>query len=817
MLKAQICKIAGSLVFVNLLSVSAAIAQIVPDATLPVNSLVTNSNNTITITGGTKVGGNLFHSFKDFSVPTKGTAFFNNTLDTQNIITRVTGSSISNLDGTLKANGTANLFLINPNGINFGTNAALNIGGSFLGSTANSISFADGTVFSATNPPTSPLLTISIPMGLQVGSNAGAINVTGPGANLTTDALLSHLIRGNNPTNLQVAPGQSLALIGGAINVQGGILVAPGGRIELGSIGTGNVNFNSTGTGWIFNYQNAQNFNDINLSQLALVDASSSNGGGFISVQGRNVILNSGAVFLIENDGSQTTGDINVNASESVQLTGLSADGTIPSSFFNQAISSGNGGNINISTKRFSAQNSAQVSTVNTSSGKSGDLNLNASESVESSNNAASISVATFGEGDAGNLNISTNKLSVLQGANILNTSFSSGKGGKLNILANDIEIIGVGIYLSTNFFSQIGVTAYSKGNGGSLTINTSILNIQNAGELTSSTYASGQAGDLVINALKSVEVNGKVSGFVNPSLITASADIVNPDLQAFLGVPPIPSGISGTLTINTPKLSVMNGGLVSVKNQGSGNAGTLKINSGSIFLNNAGGITATTTNGEGGNIILQGQNITLRHSSNITATAAGTGNGGNLDLNTDNLVLLENSDITANAIKGRGGNININAQGLFSSSGSQITAVSQLGINGVVTIKTPDVDPNKGLVNLAKSTLNAGSLIGSACDRSKGSSFYLTGRGGIPPQPTDFLNQPIVLADLGNNGLGNRESKLNPEDRQISKSKLLIPAQIQEATGWEFNHQGQVVLTALLPKFTLHSLWLKSPECLSP
>ena len=150
-------------------------AQIVKDATLTNNSSITTRDNIKVITGGTEAGSNLFHSFEQFSVPTNTTAYFDNATNIQNIITRITGKSISNIDGILRANGTANLFLINPNGIVFGENAALNIGGSFLATTASSINFADGTKFSATQPQTKPLLTINVPIGLQFGTAAKPI------------------------------------------------------------------------------------------------------------------------------------------------------------------------------------------------------------------------------------------------------------------------------------------------------------------------------------------------------------------------------------------------------------------------------------------------------------------------------------------------------------------------------------------------------------------------------------------------------------------------------------------------------------------
>src|SRR5690242_9584280 len=92
---------------------SSVLAQISPDNTLPSN--VSQSGNNFEITGGAQVGNNLFHSFREFSVPTGGQAFFNNTSNLSNItniINRVTGGSISNIDGLIKENYGANFILI---------------------------------------------------------------------------------------------------------------------------------------------------------------------------------------------------------------------------------------------------------------------------------------------------------------------------------------------------------------------------------------------------------------------------------------------------------------------------------------------------------------------------------------------------------------------------------------------------------------------------------------------------------------------------------------------------------------------------------
>ena len=83
-------------------------AQIIADGTT--STTVNQVGNDFTIEDGSRVGESLFHSFDKFSVPTLGSAVFNNASDIANIFSRVTGSNTSNIDGLLGANGAANLF-----------------------------------------------------------------------------------------------------------------------------------------------------------------------------------------------------------------------------------------------------------------------------------------------------------------------------------------------------------------------------------------------------------------------------------------------------------------------------------------------------------------------------------------------------------------------------------------------------------------------------------------------------------------------------------------------------------------------------------
>ncbi|MEQ9238951.1 two-partner secretion domain-containing protein, partial [Coleofasciculus sp. E2-BRE-01] len=155
-----------------------AVAQITPDTTLGTENSVVTPNVDIQglpadlIEGGATRGAALFHSFSEFNVGEGLRVYFANPVGIETIFSRVTGSDVSDILGTLGVDGGASLFLLNPNGIIFGENARLDIAGSFVASTANSVVFENGVEFSATNPEAPPILTINLTPGLQYGSNS---------------------------------------------------------------------------------------------------------------------------------------------------------------------------------------------------------------------------------------------------------------------------------------------------------------------------------------------------------------------------------------------------------------------------------------------------------------------------------------------------------------------------------------------------------------------------------------------------------------------------------------------------------------------
>ncbi|MGK7894111.1 MAG: filamentous hemagglutinin N-terminal domain-containing protein [Xenococcus sp. (in: cyanobacteria)] len=670
----QTCRTVFSLLFLATINGGIAQAQVVPDGKLP--TVVNNSGNMNEITGGEAIGKNLFHSFEKFSISEGTEVFFKNGLEIENIFTRVTGSEVSFIDGLLKTSGAANLFLINPNGIVFGENARLDIGGSFIATTADQVEFADGTVFSARGNE-KPLVTLSVPIGLGLNGNNGSITVKGSGNQIISGSSLSSVKFSERPTGISANGDQTLALVGNGINFDGGVVTTKTGRIYLNSVESGSVGINQTKTGITLADNNVNQYQDINIREKSLIDTGTE-GEGVIFLTGKNITLKDTSFVLSQNQSNLSNSSINIKASEVLSVTGQ--ESIVSSDIRSETFGTGKGANINIAADQLMIR-SGRVRSNSFGNAPGGDINIDISDSIELT--TSGITATTFGEGNSGNINLLAPDIQ-LNSAVITSSTFGTGNGGNLTLTAETINISGI----SNTDRASIATTSFSDGNTGNLLLNTETIVIQDGGSLSSSAFSNGNAGNLSINASESIQVGGvSNNSFLsnNPqSTVRSAVQTVSPQGRKALGLPEVPTGNAGNLSINTPLLKVFQQGVITVENQGTGSAGTLTINADSLNLDQSGSITAAAKSGLGGNIQLNTQNLNISNDSQITSTADGSENGGNITIKTTNVNAKKNGDIAANASGGGGGNVEITAADTISlNDGSDITAASSLGNGG--------------------------------------------------------------------------------------------------------------------------------------
>ena len=799
-------------------TVNCAFGQIVPDRTLPNNSTIITIDNIRTISGGTQAGSNLFHSFLEFSVPNGTQAYFNNGLDIQNIIGRVTGTS-SNIDGLIKANGVANLLLINPLGMVFGKDARLNIGGSFLGSTAGSINFADGTQFSATTPQEKPLLTITAPTSLNMGVNPGEIQVTGPGHEIVYKDIQEEKrpVLVSTLTGLGLSEGKTLALVGGKVSVEGAILKSPGGRIEIGSVGNngGVVSLLPVLEGWKLGYEGIPN-GDIQFSGRPFLSATGVAGGagGAIAIAGKNVSFSGQGILISETNGSSNGKEISV-IGDSIALN--------ESTIFTSTFGSGNAGKVTLNAKNsLLIKDRGGVGADTRGLGNAGELNLQANSIVVSGKDAGAGS-NTYGQGDAGQLFVKANSLLIENESGFGSISTRQGDAGII-----DINVTGDFIIRNR---SGMGNQTKNSGNAGTINIRGNSLLIENQSGFSNSADngSTGNAGKININVGSLVlrnqvgmDTNTRSTG--NAGEINITAESVLLSKEGGISTTTSSSGNAGNLNLLSKTLVLDNGSNLTVGSTGSGSAGNLKIVADTITLD-SGEIKASATNGDGGNLMLDVSKLLLLRGSSQISAAAGTenqgGNGGNIKINSPNGFIVavpnSNSDITANAFTGNGGEVKINSAGNYfitplsreelqglrpvdrdprKLQTNDITAISRENpsLSGQVTINTSNFDPNRGLIALPTGVVEASTLVASGCgggDGTTGSQFTVTGRGGLPPSPEDLLSADAIWSDTRVTNIALGQNNQAPVTiTPVQKVQEIVPA-----TGWVFNGKGEVTL----------------------
>jgi filamentous hemagglutinin family protein len=728
-------KIGGCVVIVGALSVGVSDrvnAQIVPDNTLGAESSVVTPNVIINgipsdqIDGGAPRGANLFHSFSQFNIGAGRGAYFTPPPEIENILTRVTGANRSEILGRLGVLGNANLFLINPNGIVFGPNASLDVQGSFLATTADAVKLGDAGLFSASQPATSNLLTVS-PSALWFNAIAAQPIVNQSQA----PSLIGQPNSARLSPGLQVPLGQTLALVGGDVLLEGGNLTTAGGRIELGSVaGVGQVSLSQTGNRFVLGYDSVSGFGNILLSNGAFVDASGE-GGGDVQIRGARLEMTQGSNIRADTLGAENGSEILVRATE-VELSESSRLSAVVRGI-------GTGGDLTIETGQLLISDGAVVATVSLDEGAGGNLTVLASERVQVTgtdvNGSPSfLASESQGKGDAGELTIETGQLLISDGAVVSTSARDEGAGGNLTVLASErVQVTGSDVIDGSP--SGLGSLSVGKGDAGELTIETGQLLISDGAQVSTTAFDEGAGGNLTVLASERVQVTG--------------SDVIDGSPSA-LGSQSQGKGDAGEVTIETGQLLISDGAIVTTTAFDEGAGGNLTIVAservqvtGSDVIDGSPSGLGSQSQGKGdaGEVTIETGQLLISDGAQVTTTAFDEGAGGKLTVLVSDSVLLNNQGLLEAASTGTGntGNIKITVDGVLSATDSDINTSSLQSAGGAITINAGDIrlfgdsdirsNVASGANNGGNITLTADFIL--AFDDSDILAFARDGRGG--------------------------------------------------------------------------------------
>ena len=658
---------------------SPAIARPVPDRSF--GTTQENLGSDTLINGGTRKGSNLFQSFERFDVPDQESVTFANPAGVERIFTRVTGATASQINGTLAVNGPADLLLINPNGISFGADARLQLSGSFLGTTARSIEFEDGTALASSDPQ--PVLTMSAPIGLGL-SGPGEIRLAGNGHNLEVFEfepldLFTFPPRTRNPgeseTGLRVGPGERFSLISGDITLDSAVILAPEGQVDLVAVREGFVSLEPS-----VDRSFVQEFGDITLQNLALVDTSGNLGG--------RIFVDTGSLSLVEGSHlfsrsikavAEDGGQISVRASESVEIGNrFGTDPTLLPTTQLQTIVSAitaeavNGVVISISVEAPSVRlvDGGAIVSLAFESGSGGQIEIetqNLSLEGTTSNlpfeNPSLVFSAAAGTSDGSEIAIDAESINLFQGGGIFAISAESAVSGDIIVNSTSVQVSGSvefleGFLIGSRINSFNGSSEVNE--AGRIEIDTDRLLVLDGGTVDTGTSSPGDAGDISITA-EEVVVSGEsiTSGLggVDASLPSsiASATAIFP--LPIPGVDESLFGNGGSINISSGSLSVSDNGAISVSNLGPSQGGEITLTAGEISIDKA-RIEANSISDNGGSITIDSSFLLLENSSSISVNSV-AGDAGSIVL--DSLVIVDpGSQITADSVSGNLGTIDI-------------------------------------------------------------------------------------------------------------------------------------------------------------
>ncbi len=664
------------------------------------------------ITGGVRPGNgsNLFHSFGEFGVPTNHIANFLNdtTTPTANILGRVTGGNPSNISGMIQTTGfgNANLFLMNPAGIVFGPNAALNVGGSVSFTTADYLRLTDGTHFNALPGPADASVS-SAPVAAFgfLGSNPAAITLLG--------------------SQLAVSEGQTISLVGGDVTIEGPSdtlqpaynLAAPGGQITLASVASpGEILSSNQQSEPNINGQSFTNMGNISLSGGSTLDTSA-DAAGTVQIRGGRLVMANATISADTGSTAGTatainilvTGDLSITAHTDPALTARTSDSGNAGAIRIESATieviaqaedsltlidthtsgSGRAGAISFTTGELQAtltglETFIDSGTVGAAGGQGGDVNITATD-IRLENGLINTGVfpallaGQEASGTAGNVTMTADTIH-LTSSQILTIADLGGGGGDITFSARDIQLTNFSGLGASGFeragnirvdgqsiiadSSQIDVTTWLNPGGG-ITIAGNTIELRNGSTITSQTRGDGTAGAIEITATEHLTLSDDPSspgGGIRPTGLFTNS----------FGDPMIGTGgDAGAIVIATPQMNIEGGARIDSSTQTSGRGGDVTLTTKQASLS---GERPTDPNEPS-------FNLGSRRGSGIFTRTVGTdlctgpcGDAGNVTINTGAMSFGSGGTINSGTVNsGRGGTITIIATDQISAAGTMV------------------------------------------------------------------------------------------------------------------------------------------------
>jgi len=710
---------------------------------------------------GRVYGNNLFHSFLEFNInPGEIASFTGNTNNIENIIARVTGNNKSIINGILSSSyNNADIYLLNPSGIEFGTNARLNITGSFYALTSDYLKMEDGIKFSVNSKD--PTLSIAAPYAFGF--------LEEPSGNIS--------LKGTSfPLDLYVDKGKIISLISSDILIEQSYVMAPEGKVVIASVkNSGELILTDNG----FENIGYIEFGPINIKNESEIDVSGDGSGNVFILGGETHFSNS--VITATSEGIKNGGktiiqvdsltfedrariisdniSYNDNITTNETFTGGSvsiySNGDI---FFNtmsqietSAVAAGipnpniQAGSVEIHAKSISFSDNSYINSRSENAGKSGNI------SIYSKNDAIFIQSMILSDtegGDGSTIIIDADNISLIDGSGLGSHTVGYGKGGDIILNARKSISLSGNDQINEHFASSI--TSYSKspfGKAGNITITSNSISLRDGGQIIASTSDAAPGGTIHIinnNEINITGVNpygptsiGYKSGIFSSSDTTGNAGKIiietndlNIDQQAAISSSASGSGNAGSIDIKTKRKLYMDDSTISSESkaeENGGTAGTITISSqDSINLLQNSALTTEAVNSakcegdacnQNGKIITNAKKILYLLDSKITTSVVnGADNAGNINTNSKYLI-MNSSKIIANAYKGKGGNIYIYAEKFIQSQNSIVDASSNKGIDGQITIESNDVTADRGIASIPENLLDVSKWIKNSCD----------------------------------------------------------------------------------------------------